>query len=153
MSINSIENLSNELFYEIFDYLDGYHVYQAFSNLNNHFQQFLNSSFLLFKIKYCCSKPEDVFMNNWKQMMCFNRQQIYSIDLWMSSSTHEFLSSSIIIDSSLNHLQSLVLHALTPTPIEHLDIVHHCTFNELSAILSYTPQLCHLKFTHELDDD
>jgi hypothetical protein len=110
--MTSIENLSNELFYEIFDYLDGYHVYQAFSNLNHHFKQLLNSSFLLFKIKYVRSKPGDVFMNNWKQMMCFNRQQIYSIDLWMSSYINEFFSSSFIIDSSFNHLQSLVLSEL-----------------------------------------
>jgi hypothetical protein len=26
------------MFYEIFDYLDGYDIYQAFSNLNIHFE-------------------------------------------------------------------------------------------------------------------
>ncbi len=37
------ENLSNELFYEIFDYLDGYDIYKSFSNLNSHFNNLLNS--------------------------------------------------------------------------------------------------------------
>ena len=43
----SIENFSNEIFYEIFDYLDGCRLYQAFANLNFRFQptdQFLMSS-------------------------------------------------------------------------------------------------------------
>jgi hypothetical protein len=37
-SITSIENLSNEFFHEIFDYLDGWDIYKAFLNLNYRFQ-------------------------------------------------------------------------------------------------------------------
>jgi hypothetical protein len=37
--------------------------------------------------------------------------------------------------------------------IEHLDIDHCCTFDELSTISSYTPQLRYLKFTHDLNGD
>jgi hypothetical protein len=33
-----------------------------------------------------------------------------------------------------------------PSTIEYLIIDHYCTFNELSAIVSYTPQLRHLNF-------
>jgi hypothetical protein len=39
------------------------------------------------------------------------------------------------------------------TSIEYLLIDHFCAFNELSAILSYTPKLRHLKFTHDLNGD
>ena len=56
-SIASIENLSNEIFYEIFDYFDGCDIYQAFSNLNYRFQQLIHSPSLLFKIEFHCSTP------------------------------------------------------------------------------------------------
>ncbi len=66
-SITCIKNLSNECFYEIFDYLDGCQIYEAFSNLNYRFQQLLNSSSLLFNIK--CNPPvaKHILMKNWKK--------------------------------------------------------------------------------------
>jgi hypothetical protein len=51
MLITSIENLSNEFFYEIFDYLNAWDIYDAFSNLNYRFEQLLNNSSVLYKIK------------------------------------------------------------------------------------------------------
>jgi hypothetical protein len=51
LSINCIENLSNELFYEIFNYLYAWDIYNAFSNLNYRFQQLLDNSSILYKIK------------------------------------------------------------------------------------------------------
>ncbi len=49
-SISCLENLSNELFYEIFDYLDGCDIYNAFSNLNIHFQNLIFCSSFPIKI-------------------------------------------------------------------------------------------------------
>ncbi|CAF3917889.1 unnamed protein product, partial [Rotaria sp. Silwood1] len=46
-SVNYMENLPNEIFYEMFDFLDGYDIYQAFSNLNNRFENLINSSLLM----------------------------------------------------------------------------------------------------------
>jgi hypothetical protein len=37
--------------------------------------------------------------------------------------------------------------------IEHLIIDHHCTFDEISMITSYTPKLKHLYFMNELESD
>jgi hypothetical protein len=51
-SITSIENLSNEIFLEIFEYLTGFDIFEAFSHLNFRFQNLLNSSLLLLKIKF-----------------------------------------------------------------------------------------------------
>ena len=87
-SITCIENLSNEFFYEIFDYLDGCEIYEAFSYLNYRFQQLLNSSSLLFKIKYDYSTSEEIFLNNYEHIIVHNRHQIYSIYLYELEDIH-----------------------------------------------------------------
>ncbi|CAF4180402.1 unnamed protein product, partial [Rotaria sordida] len=46
--IKHLEDLSNELFIEIFNYLDVYHIYQSFYNLNKYLQNLVvNSNFPL----------------------------------------------------------------------------------------------------------
>ncbi|CAF3483928.1 unnamed protein product, partial [Adineta steineri] len=44
--VTLFENLSNELIIEIFEYFNGYEICKSFSNLNSHFQQLINSSFV-----------------------------------------------------------------------------------------------------------
>ncbi|CAF4999908.1 unnamed protein product, partial [Rotaria sp. Silwood1] len=105
--ITSIENLSTEIFYEIFDYLDGYEIYQAFSNLNHHFQQIINSSSLLLKFKID-SPSDQSFMNIYKQLTLINKRQILSFNIELTYKSSE-LFTSYFIDSSLDHLESLVL--------------------------------------------
>jgi hypothetical protein len=185
----------------------------AFSNLNHRFQQLLNNSSLLFKIKQMHHSLSDATsFQNWMQIMHINRQQILSIRLLMSLYFNN-LFSLLYINSSFQHLESIVLlspqpntlklilnelislprlFSLTikpyhfsrdltdiyrivltlpvlkyysisvltsqlsillpistnqqPSTIEYLIINHCCTFNELSAIVSYTPQLRHLSF-------
>ncbi|CAF4076208.1 unnamed protein product [Rotaria sordida] len=216
MSINSIENLSDELFYEIFDYLNGCQIYHAFSNLNYRFHQLINSSSLLFKIRLgYYSRSNEIFMNNYKQILLLNKNQIISIYLWISDNTNQIISL-FTIDSSFNCLESLMFNSIEPnvlisvlpkltclprlfsltidtwsiqndlgdiyrlifnlqklkyikftstdsndyditislpiatneqiSSIEYLNINHACAFDELFAIISYTPQLRRLKF-------
>jgi hypothetical protein len=102
-----MESLSNEFFCEIFDYLDGREIYQAFHNLNHRFQQLLNSSSLLFKIKQQSYVDVD-FINDCKQIIHLNRHQIFSIYLELPFRMNEF-SLPFTIDSSLTRLESLVL--------------------------------------------
>jgi hypothetical protein len=101
--INLIENLSNEFFYEIFDYLNGYEIYQSFSNLNYRFQQLLNSSSLLFKIKLDHSTSEEIFM---KQIILLNRHQIFSFHISLTLHIKQWFSS-FTFDSSFYRLESL----------------------------------------------
>ncbi|CAF1478822.1 unnamed protein product [Rotaria sordida] len=82
MSINSIENFSDELFYEIFDYLNDCEIYNAFSNLNYRFQQLINSSFRLLKLN--SSRSKEIFINNYQQVLHLNKDKIFSIHLWLS---------------------------------------------------------------------
>jgi hypothetical protein len=214
MSISLIENLSNEFFYEMFDYLDGYDIYQSFSNLNDRFEQLLKCSSLLFKIKLDSSYPD-----NFKQFILLNKHKLFTLNLSISSEDEDFFSS-IPIDSSLDRLESIVLNEIEPSilfsllsnlttlprlisltidisytlndltdvyrlvfalsklkylkcsasdintlislplssktqtsPIEYFLIDHYCTLNELSILLSYTPQLHRLNFSHIEDSN
>jgi hypothetical protein len=114
MSISTIENFSNEFFCEIFEYLDGCEIYQAFSNLNHRFQQLLNSSSLLFKFDFCCSTSNELYMNIYKQLLLNNKHQILSFHICLPLQKNEFFSS-FSIDSSFNRLQSLVIIEIPPT--------------------------------------
>ncbi|CAF5114504.1 unnamed protein product [Rotaria sp. Silwood1] len=111
MSISSIEDLSNELFYEIFEYLDACKIYYAFSNLNYRFQKLINSSSLLLKLILDDSKSKKIFMNNYQRILHFNKGQIFSIHLWTSENTNQIIST-FTIDSSFNCLESLVFYAI-----------------------------------------
>jgi hypothetical protein len=105
MSITTIENLSNEFFYEIFEYLDGCEIFQAFSNLNCRFQQLINSSSVLLKINFDCSTTNELRMNIYKQLLNENKHQILSFRMKSLRQNSEFLSS-FSIDSSFDRLES-----------------------------------------------
>ena len=109
-SITTIESLSDELFYEIFDYLDGYDIHNGFSKLNYRFQQLLNSSSLLYRIKL--KVPSDQLYDNFcKQLKFMNKQQILSLNFYLSYDKKEFFSS-IYINSTYSHLESLTLRRI-----------------------------------------
>ena len=103
MSITVIENLSNEIFYKVFDYFDGCEIYQGFSSLNHPFEQLINSSSLLFKVQDCYSQPKQVFMNNYQQIFLRNKNQILSSFYRLES----FILTSIEIDELNSLLRTL----------------------------------------------
>ena len=208
-SIIKLEDLSNELFYEIFDYLNGNEVLLAFSNLNHHLQGILHSPSFLFRIHIDENKDKHL-INKYKEMIDNFKHRIISFHL----STRN--SSLFPINSSFNHLQSLSLigihpqtlpslltelnrvsrlHSLTIdtwnsfddletiyrsifalpvlkfykftlsemndriceislpmakpnqlSTIQYLEMTHSCSIDELGHIVSYTPELRHLKF-------
>lgn len=107
-SISTLENFSHELFYEIFDYLDGIDLIQSFSNLNDRFERLINNPLLLFKINISRpSKQEPASIDHWKQILNVNKHQIYSITLEKPLDKNGFFISSLLLDSSFDHLQSL----------------------------------------------
>ena len=55
LSYSCIDNLSNEILYEIFDYICSCRVYEAFSNLNARFQNFIIYLSILLKFNFCCT--------------------------------------------------------------------------------------------------
>jgi hypothetical protein len=70
-TISCIENLSNEIFYEIFDYLDGYDIYTAFYNLNIRLKNLVMNSSLSMKIEISF---KTVLHHHYKQFLNSNKQ-------------------------------------------------------------------------------
>jgi hypothetical protein len=119
LSVNCIENLSNELFYEIFDYLDAWNVYNTFFNLNYYFNQLFNCSSVRLKIQSYSSSSNDVNTNIYNQIMLFNRHQIFSIDC-LTLDKKDKIISTIPFDVSFNHLESMVLESFKPKLLDLL---------------------------------
>ena len=71
----------------------------------NHFQQLINSSFLLLKFDYPISTSND---DLYKQLLLNNKHQIYSFYLTFSLKINHFFSL-LSIDSSFDHLESLII--------------------------------------------
>ncbi|CAF3855641.1 unnamed protein product, partial [Rotaria sp. Silwood1] len=59
-SMTCFENLSNELLCEMFDYLDGFQLFQTFSNLNSRFEQLIHSSCVSIKTRFCIYQSDKV---------------------------------------------------------------------------------------------
>ncbi|CAF4112403.1 unnamed protein product, partial [Adineta steineri] len=101
------ENLSNELFYEIFDYLGDDYIYETFSNLNYRFQHLITCSSIPLKIKFR-STATSQSIDCCKTVVVPNRHRIRSLNFEHESLLNIFFKHCII-DSSFNRLQSIVL--------------------------------------------
>jgi len=108
--ITCIEHLSNEIFYEIFDYLDGYDIFYAFSKLNIRFNHLVNHSSLLIKISRSTSFNH-ISNTHYQQFVIDNRHRIISFyiynELYMSS-----FNPPPMYYASFNRLESLVLEKI-----------------------------------------
>lgn len=104
-----IENLSDEVFYEIFDYLHGYEIHQAFSSLNRRFENLLLSSSFLLKMKFSSTT---VFDRRYQELIHSNKSRIRSLHFSHEPITDRFISLCMI-DSSFIHLQSIVLNPIS----------------------------------------
>jgi hypothetical protein len=109
--MNCIENLSNELFYEIFEYLDGCDIYKAFSNLNFRFQRLITCSSFLLKIKLR-SEAESAVGHDCKNVIIPNRHRILSLYVENESLIRDFFTHCMI-DSSFSRLESVVLGSIS----------------------------------------
>ncbi|CAF1379837.1 unnamed protein product, partial [Rotaria sordida] len=139
-SITTIENLSNEIFFEIFDYLDCYQIYTTFSNLNHHFEELLYFSSLLLKVEIKLPQHDEMSMVGYRRFVDMNTHKILSLNLLLRLDNDNFFSS-FIINSSLSHLESLFVDGIPSTTLIKL------LMNlEFFIVLSYTPHIRRLKF-------
>ncbi|CAF4699892.1 unnamed protein product [Rotaria sp. Silwood2] len=104
-----IENFSNEIFYEIFDYLDGYDIYKAFSNLNIRLENLLINSSLLMKIQI----PSNTIFNfHYNQFLKLNKHHIISFGFHSEYILDKFMNF-FIIDSLFSRLERLVFYSIS----------------------------------------
>ncbi len=104
ISITCIENFSNELFYEIFEYLDGCDIYKAFFlNLILVFQRLITDSSLPLKIELA-SEIKLEMINCCKNVIIPNKHRIVSFYLENDSLINDFFTHCII-DSSFYRLE------------------------------------------------
>ncbi|CAF1287375.1 unnamed protein product [Rotaria sp. Silwood1] len=134
---NNLEDLANEILYEILDYLDTYDVYKAFCHLNQRFKNLLLSSNVPKKINISImsrSKFEDYSIN----ILLSNRQRIQLLRL-----TNPFIVDAIFsppnIISEFIRLETLILENIQSN---HLDDIFYClkslpNFHSLIFQLAY----------------
>jgi hypothetical protein len=105
--ITHIEDLSNDVMYEIFEYLDCFHVYQAFFDLNIRFQKLLTHSNLPIKINIL-SMSKSNFQRYYTHIILPYQHRISSLCITnllsfdLDISTHRILSI-------FNRLETLIL--------------------------------------------
>lgn len=89
-----LEDLSNELIYEIFDYLDGFDMLEAFSNLNQRFQTLVNHSSIPIKLKYPAGKSMSV-KDYCEKLLLPNKHRLQSVQMITYRLNHNFFDFSI----------------------------------------------------------
>ncbi|CAF3852374.1 unnamed protein product [Adineta steineri] len=107
--ISQFEDLSNELIYEIFEYLDYYHSYQGFFYLNSRFRSRFTQSTLPLKINIDLTIQSN--FNCFKQDIIIpNKQRIHSLRL---SNCCMFHTNAFILFDKIS-LRTLVLENIQP---------------------------------------
>lgn len=107
-----MEYLSNEIFYEIFEYLDACDIFNGFSNLNNRFQILLNHPSLRLKMNIQF-KTISQFQDHCLKYILPNQHRIISLHLTDLYYINPFLQLCYL-NSSFNRLESLVFVNIKP---------------------------------------
>ncbi|CAF0901477.1 unnamed protein product [Didymodactylos carnosus] len=110
ISYTCLESLSNELFYEIFEYLDAYDIHKSLSNLNIRLQNLIISSSILLRINLC-SKSKSLLEYRCRHVIIPNSHRILSLHLTDQSLINNFFNHCTI-DSSFHRLESIILNGI-----------------------------------------
>jgi len=118
--ITVFENLSNELIYEIFEFLDLHHAFQTFYNLNKRFQNLFIHLNLPIKINIS-SISKSTFQHYLEYVITPHAKQIISLRLSNPFSGNMFSSFT-----ELTNLKTLVIHNIKSTYVE--DVIYNLSF-------------------------
>ncbi|CAF0925380.1 unnamed protein product [Rotaria sp. Silwood1] len=106
-TITNFEVLSNELIYEVFEFLDYFHIYKAFFNLNIRFRNLLTNSSLPIKVNIS-SISKSAYQQYYTDIIRTNAYRINSLRL-SNLFIYGLTSSPIQILSKFLQLERLIL--------------------------------------------
>jgi hypothetical protein len=166
-SITCFEHLSNELIYEIFEYLDIYHVYQSFFNLNKRFQYFLINSTLPIKINISTiSKSSfehylnDIIILNKHRINILRLSNQFTVDVVFSPPRFilKFLQLKILILDNIKtkYLENIFIHLISlpklySLTIHLIDYIRNSNFFYLQIFRLTKLKFCQI--TYETKDN
>ncbi len=116
--VTHFEDLSNELIYEIFEFIDTYDLYETFFDLNIRFRNLCTHPSLPIQINIS-SLSKSTFQRYYTPVIQPNKHRIHSIHL-SNPCAIDFFSSSIENISKCSQLQTLVLDTIEPQCLENL---------------------------------
>ena len=105
--ISYLESLSNEIFYEIFEYFDGCDLIQAFSRLNQRFEDLIQHPSLPLTIQFMNDSHENV-EENYRNFILPYKHRIHSLYLDGSDISSKFFRA-YTIDGSFTRLESIAI--------------------------------------------
>lgn len=106
--LSTLEDLSNEVIYEIFDFLDVYHVYNGFNKLNKRFDYLVHHSNLPLNINMSFLSRAN-FRRYLSDMILPNSQRIRSLHLHNQPMFEEMFSSSENVQK-FSEVQTIILN-------------------------------------------
>ncbi|CAF4163813.1 unnamed protein product [Adineta steineri] len=131
-TINCLENLPNEIFYEVFDYLDGCKLFNAFSNLNTRFQYLLACTSIRLKIRLIY-ESETVLQYLSDHIIIPNKNRIVSLNLSADYRYYYPNLNLFDIDSSFVRLESLQLYNIQSNQLIPI-LISLISLNRLSSL-------------------
>ncbi|CAF3324483.1 unnamed protein product [Rotaria socialis] len=129
--ITTLENLSNELIYEIFEFLNYHHAFQAFYDLNQRFQDFFLNSNLPIKINISSMSKSKLQ----QYLTHIIKPYAYRIEFFRLSNPFIDLSLLLLpIMKTLTQLTTLILNNIESNYIEQI-VNHLSSLPVLSSLI------------------
>ncbi|CAF3545658.1 unnamed protein product [Rotaria sp. Silwood1] len=130
-SISQFENFSNEVIYEIFEFLDAYQLYESFFDLNTRFRNLCLHSNLPIQI-HAQYLSKSIFQRYYTNFILPNKHRIQSADL-ANPFIIDFFSSPTDI-SNCFQLQTLILDKIKSEYLENL-LTSLASLTNLSSLI------------------
>ncbi len=118
VSITHFEDLSNEIIYEVFEFLDFYCVYESFFNLNIRFENLLTHSNFLINIDLSLKSKRD-FQFYYKNILIPYQHRIKSVHL-SNPLIIERIFSTLGTPLAFTRLEKLTLHNIISILLEQI---------------------------------